>query len=62
MTSGEWVQIMAGVGLLVALFAFPVISIWLDERRKRRAGADPAAWELIDGRQEESRYSYFHNH
>ncbi len=61
MTSGEWIQVMAGMGLLIAMFAFPVISIWLDERSKRRATHDPPDKPPVDRGQERSQYSNRHD-
>jgi hypothetical protein len=34
----EWQQILTAVGLLVALFIYPVIVLWRDERKKRDRG------------------------
>ncbi|MGX7678937.1 hypothetical protein ACSMXN_08560 [Jatrophihabitans sp. DSM 45814] len=34
-----WLKMMLMLGILAALFAFPIISISMDERRKRRARA-----------------------
>jgi hypothetical protein len=39
-TAEEWGRLMLAMGLLAVLFAFPVITIWRDERRKRRERAD----------------------
>lgn len=39
MRAGEWLQLMTGLGILAAMFAFPVITLWLDARRERRAAA-----------------------
>ena len=41
MSGDEWMRLMLAVGLLGALFAFPAISLALDERRKRRRGEEP---------------------
>ena len=38
---------MLAMAILAALFAFPIISIWRDERRKRR-DADEQADESVD--------------
>ena len=37
MTSEEWRGILIALGIFVAMFGFPIISLWRDERRKRRA-------------------------
>jgi hypothetical protein len=36
----EWLRLGYAMAILTALYAFPVISIWLDERRKHRHAAD----------------------
>jgi hypothetical protein len=36
MSAEEWGRVMIAMALLAALFAFPIISIWRDERRKRQ--------------------------
>jgi hypothetical protein len=41
MTAEEWGRLMLAMAILGALFAFPIISIWHDERRKRRDSAEP---------------------
>lgn len=57
MTRGEWIQVMAGMGLLIAMFAFPVISIWLDERRKRATAHDPAHNPTVHSEQQQPHYA-----
>jgi hypothetical protein len=61
MTGSEWLQVMTGMSLLIVLFAFPVISIWLDERRKRGARDDPADEPPAPNEQAQSRYPSFRN-
>lgn len=39
MRSEEWMRVLLAMGLLAAMFVFPIVSIALDERRKRRAEA-----------------------
>lgn len=36
MTAEEWGRLLIAMALLAALFAFPIITIWRDERRKRQ--------------------------
>jgi hypothetical protein len=36
-TGEEWMRIVFAMAILAALFAFPVVMIWRDERRKRRS-------------------------
>jgi hypothetical protein len=36
MSGQEWLRLMLAMGLLAALFVFPIVTIWMDERRKRR--------------------------
>lgn len=40
MRADEWLRLGYAMAILTALYAFPVISIWLDERRKHRHAAD----------------------
>jgi hypothetical protein len=35
-TSREWTQLLFAMALIAAMFIFPIVTIWLDERRKRR--------------------------
>ena len=37
MTSEEWRGIVIALAIFVAMFSFPIITLWRDERRKRRA-------------------------
>lgn len=37
MSGEEWLRLLLAVGLLAALFVFAIVTIWLDERRKRRS-------------------------
>lgn len=36
----SWLQMLLMLGILAALFATPIITFFLDERRKRRVDAD----------------------
>ena len=36
MTQDEWLRVLLAMGLLAAMFAFPIISLAVDARRKRR--------------------------
>ena len=35
-TGEEWMRILLAMAILTALFVFPIVMIWRDERRKRR--------------------------
>ena len=37
MTSEEWRGIVIALAIFVAMFSFPIITLWRDERRTRRA-------------------------
>jgi hypothetical protein len=43
MTASEWRGILLALAIFAAMFIFPIVTIWRDERRKRRAGQDPTA-------------------
>jgi hypothetical protein len=38
--SAEWLGILAMVAIFIAMFAVPVITFAIDERRKRRVAAE----------------------
>ena len=40
MTAEEWMRILLAMGILAAMFVFPIVMIWRDERRKRRGQAE----------------------
>jgi hypothetical protein len=42
MSGEEWLRLMVAMAILGALFAFPIIAIWRDERRKRHDDEYPA--------------------
>jgi preprotein translocase subunit YajC len=37
MTATEWRGVLIALAIFVAMFGFPIITLWRDERRKRRA-------------------------
>jgi len=39
MSGQEWIRVLLAMGLLAAMFVFPILMIWRDERRKRRSEA-----------------------
>jgi hypothetical protein len=39
-TAEEWTRILLAMGILAAMFGFPIVMIWRDERRKRRRNAE----------------------
>ncbi|HKF31331.1 MAG TPA: hypothetical protein VKB37_03060 [Jatrophihabitantaceae bacterium] len=39
MTAEEWMRVLLAMGILTAMFVFPIVMIWRDERRKRRSQA-----------------------
>jgi type II secretory pathway component PulL len=43
MTGEEWRGVLLALAIFAAMFGFPIVTIWRDERRKRRAEAEPAA-------------------
>ncbi len=36
MTAEEWRGILLALAIFAAMFIFPIVTIWRDERRKRR--------------------------
>lgn len=42
MTGEEWTRILLALGILSAMFVFPIVTLWRDERRKRRQEAEAA--------------------
>ena len=40
MTAEEWMRILLAMGILTAMFVFPIVTIWHNERRKRREAQD----------------------
>jgi uncharacterized membrane protein len=38
-TAEEWTRVLFAMGILTAMFVFPIVTIWHDERRKRRRHA-----------------------
>lgn len=39
MTGEEWMRVLFAMAILTALFVFPIVTIWRNERRKRRSNA-----------------------
>jgi preprotein translocase subunit YajC len=39
-TAEEWTRILLAMGILAAMFGFPIVMIWRDERRKRQRNAE----------------------
>lgn len=37
MTSEEWRGILIALAIFAAMFGYPIVTLWRDERRKRRA-------------------------
>lgn len=43
MSAEEWMRILLAMGILTAMFVFPIVTIWHNERRKRREAQDREA-------------------
>jgi len=47
-TAEEWMRILFAMGILSAMFGFPIVTIWRSERRKRRQQAhDPGSESAV---------------
>jgi type II secretory pathway component PulL len=43
MTATEWRGVLIALAIFVAMFGFPIVTVWRDERRKRCAEDSLAA-------------------